>query len=342
MLIEHSANDFKKYLELFAEALKIKQQGDTLYIPERAGKGFLYAENFPAGISVMISDVEMNEEVIACRQMQPHVQFFSLLFNENVQKQNAESINGDDITFNLGNSMTRLVNSLVPNKSILPAKCRIRSVAIMFYKQALLNFLGVENTETFINNYFSLYLKKNFVSPIDADSRSILNEIHRDFFDHPLRKTFLENRIMLLLEKFLSDFIFKMPHNPKSMALRDEEINRLIIAESMLLKDYSVHPPTIELLSKTCAMSPTKFKNDFKMLYGLPVFEYFQKNRMAYARSLLTNDKYTIKEVGIMSGYVNLGHFAAAFKKEFGVLPSELQQINKVNRFNVEKESTSF
>ena len=33
---------------------------------------------------------------------------------------------------------------------------------------------------------------------------------------------------------------------------------------------------------------------------------------------------YTSKEVGMKIGYSNLSHFAAAFKKEFGILPSEL------------------
>ena len=78
-------------------------------------------------------------------------------------------------------------------------------------------------------------------------------------------------------------------------------------------------------------MSPTKFKNDFKMLYGLPVYEYYQKNRMAYARSLIQDCEHAIKEVGMMVGYSNLGHFAAAFKKEHGMLPSEWLHANKLH-----------
>ena len=342
MLIDYSPADFKKQLQHFANTIKTVPQGDFLFFPEKLGKGFLYAENFSSGISIMVADLEMSEEINITRQIQPNVQFFILLFNENVQRQtNAAEIEYDSNAYNLANSMTRLVTSLTPGKSILPAGIRAKSLSIMFNKQMLLNFIGVEAAEAFINNYFPVYLKKNYVSPIDAESRSILNEVHREIFEHPLSKVFIENRAMILLEKFLSNFILKMSHTLRSMALRDEEINRLVISESMLLRDYSVHPPTINLLAKTCAMSPTKFKNDFKMLYGLPVFEYFQKNRMAYARSLLQDNTYTIKEVGMMAGYTNLGHFAAAFKKEFGVLPSELQQMNKITRFNVEGETAS-
>jgi transcriptional regulator GlxA family with amidase domain len=59
-------------------------------------------------------------------------------------------------------------------------------------------------------------------------------------------------------------------------------------------------------------------------MYGLPIYEYYQKNRMIRARSLLLEGRYAIKEVGIMVGYSNLGHFAGSFRKEFGLLPSEV------------------
>ena len=342
MIVEHNATDFKKYLQYFATKINVVHQGNFLYIPEKLGKGFLYAENFSSGISILVSDVEMHEEISVIREMQTNTQFFILLFSENVQNQgNVSEIEYDGNLENLGNSMTRLITSLTLGKTTLPAASRAKSFSIEFNKQVLYNLIGVATTETFIHNYFSIYLKKNFVSPIDAESRSILNEVHKELFEHPLSKVFIENRAMILLEKFLSNFVLKIPNTLKGMALRDEEISRLVISESMLLKDYSLHPPTINMLSKVCAMSPTKFKNDFKMLYGLPVFEYFQKHRMAYAKSLLQDDKYAIKEVGIMTGYTNLGHFAAAFKKEFGVLPSELLQMNKISKFNVEGETAS-
>ncbi len=59
-------------------------------------------------------------------------------------------------------------------------------------------------------------------------------------------------------------------------------------------------------------------------MYGMPIYEYYQKNRMMRAKALLQEEKHAIKQVGIMVGYTNLGHFAASFRKEFGILPSEL------------------
>src|SRR5207248_6865962 len=94
--------------------------------------------------------------------------------------------------------------------------------------------------------------------------------------------------------------------------------------ESLLVKNYSGTPPNISSLSKMDTMNVTKFKKDFKAMYGLPIYEYYQKNRMMRAKALLMEGRYAVKEVGMMVGYTNLGHFAASFKKEFGVLPSEM------------------
>ena len=81
-------------------------------------------------------------------------------------------------------------------------------------------------------------------------------------------------------------------------------------------------------------MSPTKLKNDFKRMYGLPIYEYRQKNRMLKAKSMLLMGKFSIKEVGSMVGYKNLSHFAQAFKKEFNILPSEMHDKDGVLVYN--------
>ena len=45
---------------------------------------------------------------------------------------------------------------------------------------------------------------------------------------------------------------------------------------------------------------------------------------MQKAKSMLLSNKFSIKEVGMSLGYVNMSNFSAAFRKEFKVLPSQL------------------
>jgi AraC-like DNA-binding protein len=75
-------------------------------------------------------------------------------------------------------------------------------------------------------------------------------------------------------------------------------------------------------------MSPSKLKKQFKDVYGMPIYEYFQKNRMQKAREMLLEGNRSVKAVGMELGFSNLSNFSLAFKKEFDELPSELLKSN--------------
>jgi AraC-like DNA-binding protein len=94
--------------------------------------------------------------------------------------------------------------------------------------------------------------------------------------------------------------------------------------EGILTDNAIVIPPTIKELSRKVAMSDSKLKKIFKSVYGLPIYEYFQKHRMQKARLMLLSGNYSIKDVGYSLGYSNLSNFTLAFKKEFHKLPSEI------------------
>ena len=91
--------------------------------------------------------------------------------------------------------------------------------------------------------------------------------------------------------------------------------------ERELVKDLS-NAPTITQLAKQAALSPSKLKKQFKDVFGLPIYEHFQKVRMTRARELLLEGGRSVKEVGMELGYSNLSNFSLAFRKVFDTLPS--------------------
>lgn len=94
---------------------------------------------------------------------------------------------------------------------------------------------------------------------------------------------------------------------------------------SNLLNDF----PGIEAVSKKVGISPTKLKNDFKIIHKKGLFQYFRFHQMQLAEKLLTEKAKTVKEVATIMGYKNGSKFSTAFKNQFGVLPSNL--INNIN-----------
>lgn len=323
--LRYSDSVYTDFIQTCARLFNTKAEQNYLDIPANYGSGYMTSYMLPEGISVMLGETTFKEDIFLFRTPSPNHQFFILQFNETfaVKENQAQKVVEKDIE-RVEQNMVLLTNSLIQSKFLLPAHTRVRTVKLIFEKQHLLNLIPQETADKFITLYFSNIAKKANIEAIDAAYRVLLNEVLRVNGDHPLKFTFIQNRVLLLLERFLIHFVSRLQESEKSFKMKDDEISRLIKVESLLVKDFSVSPPTINELSKISAMSPTKLKKDFKSMYGLPLYEYFQKNRMMRAKDLLLEEKYAIKEVGMMVGYSNLGHFAASFKKEFGVLPSEL------------------
>jgi AraC-like DNA-binding protein len=103
-----------------------------------------------------------------------------------------------------------------------------------------------------------------------------------------------------------------------------KDLYKLMEVESLLVKNLAKAPPTLVDLAAYTDMSVSKLKSSFKKVYGSGIYEYYQKNRMLKAHNMLLSERFNVKEVGMQIGYSNLSNFSLAFKKEFGILPSQL------------------
>jgi len=324
--VNYNNNDYSSLAQMLVRSYGLQVDGSIIRLPKNIGEGFAIAYNLPDDLSVIISDTLLYDDLVFHRQATASQHYFILQFNESFTKgdEHVSSESNEHNVYNIRKNAVLLTSSLMDAKFFIPKGIRIRSVRIILGSDILNNYIGRETADKFLSNYFSMLLKNRNPELIGTDYRVLMDELIKEKIDHPLRIKFIYNRVMMMIEKLVTGFISKLENNNQFVKLKDDEINRLIKVESLLVKDYSGTPPTIAALSKIAAMSPTKLKRDFKAMYGLPIYEYYQKNRMIRARSLLLEGRYAIKEVGIMVGYSNLGHFAGSFRKEFGLLPSEV------------------
>ncbi|RXK85364.1 helix-turn-helix transcriptional regulator [Filimonas effusa] len=324
LMLQYNCDNYVELVHLLASKMQAPVRDNMIAIPARYGQGYLRAQNLQGGLSVLISDVLCAADIMLER-LPGYNSFYVLQFSEVMEEQIAQitSRGNTSIVTELTNSYVMLHNGQMESKNFIPAGTQVRSLLLIFERKHLLQFLEPDVADLFLSNYFSRLVQTGAVEPIDADYRALLDMLLRPSIDHPLPSNYMSNRCMLLLERFILQVMSKTEERPLTGKLSADEVNRLMRVEAKLVKDYTVPPPTIELLSKSAAMSATKLKRDFKLLYGLPIYEYYQRHRMKKARQLLMEGVHSIKEVGIMVGYSNLSHFAVSFKKEFGVLPSE-------------------
>ena len=80
----------------------------------------------------------------------------------------------------------------------------------------------------------------------------------------------------------------------------------------------------IDFLSKKFKISPTKLKESFKLLYGKPIFQYFQDQKMELALTYVKSKDLKIKDIAQKFDYENTSKFSRAFQKYHDKLPSKI------------------
>lgn len=101
------------------------------------------------------------------------------------------------------------------------------------------------------------------------------------------------------------------------------DVERLQRARSSLLSNLA-EPPSLAELARSAGFSETKLKVAFRTLFGSSVFAYLRTCRLEHAHRLLLERQLNVTEVAERVGYANPGKFAAAFRKHFGLRPSDI------------------
>lgn len=114
-------------------------------------------------------------------------------------------------------------------------------------------------------------------------------------------------------------------HGDADAALPFAARRRLLHARELLLADPA-RAPTIEALARACGMNGFSLKRGFKALFGTTLHALHQHERMRLAWRLIESSEMNVSEAGEHVGYSSLSHFSIAFKKQFGLLPSELKR----------------
>ena len=129
-----------------------------------------------------------------------------------------------------------------------------------------------------------------------------------------------------LLLQILGNIIehFSNRSNIPSSRLKLNDIERQMVVKEILLNNIFGKPPTLESIAKELKISVSKLKNDFKSVFGQPIYQYYLENKMKMAKNLLIANHGTVSEIGYQLGYTNISQFAAQFKKHFGVTPSQI------------------
>lgn len=319
--IEYIHTDYNELIKHFSKSFNSKIKEDKLQLSKDVGEGYMRFVKLPNGLQAIISDYTVHQDVLLQRKKIKD-DFFTLRFDEtSMEDEVSEEIIDNK---NSAKSAVFLMSTKFDWLFFTQKNTRIRGINIIFSREWLDNFLGIERVGEIIKKYLSLKTSAFNYEPLDAEYKRIMSEVLYCEEDRIFESLIIQNRIMLLMERFFTRIYKKMSDSSFEMKVSTDDLQRLMAVEAELLKDFSAIPPGIPKLARMAAMSPSKLKTTFRDIYGLPIYQYFQKHRMNKAKAMLLSQKYTVKDVGMEVGYSNLSNFAKAFKKSFDQLPSDI------------------
>lgn len=321
--------DFLLLLKDLASRIGTVVQNNVLLIPPTLGHGNLHALRMPNGLSVLVSDLSMDVDV-KLHRMKTMPAFYILAFDEVfIRTRFGQKIDNDEISVSPPIYSAAALHSTLFDTTMIAYKgCKVNSVRISFDHRWLARYFGISKEDELLMKYIFLKSKKLTLEPLDTDYRKYIDDIFKVDPEDPLYYTILENRIMLLIERFMNRIIEKMGEGGMPR-LRPEDVYKMMEVEAEITNDNASAPPKVQGLSEKFGIGPTRLKTLFKEVYGYPIYEYYQRYRMERARAMLLSGEYSVKETGYQLGYKSLSNFAKAFRQVFEYAPSDLTKAIK-------------
>jgi AraC-like DNA-binding protein len=329
----YQLKDFRNWLKGFSTLLNVPVTGGRIDIPPAMGEGYLLAANISPGISFVVMDFSLCEDLVFLRRRSTPYGL-SLFFNQ--------------VTVSNFFSIREQRNSITdknPNRANIFLSSTNYELEVTWSRNSRLKRVGIFFGPSFVNRCIKKDILLDLVvytdnrlhninkEPISFEYRQLLDDIFQSDAGSPLSHLLLHNRVLLLTEKFLHAFLSNDPLPQPSPGLRtkgkEKDIEALKNVERILTDNQLNKFPSINRLSRTAMMSSTKLKAKFKQLYGMKLYEFYNRHRLEQAKELLKTGNFSVKQVGMTIGFSNLSNFAKAFKKEFGILPKEMIRVSK-------------
>jgi len=160
--------------------------------------------------------------------------------------------------------------------------------------------------------------------PTNAAIQRVIQDIIQCSYTGHLKKLFLLSKSIELLVLQADAWHQAFQFRERQQYKRDD-VERIHYAREYLINNMET-PPSLSELSRIVGINEFKLKKKFKEEFNTTVFGYLADYRLGMARSFLEAGNKAVGDIAYELGYSSPQHFSAAFRKKFGVAPSELKK----------------
>lgn len=300
-----------------AHLLGTEVKDRRLEIPEKFGKGYCSGFVFNEHIRMLISNYELNEDIVV----------------ENPDTDASKRM----IFFKFQNIFPK-TETLQSDKqpetmpSVLIATSRVNTDdAISIHTNTAT--VNIEVDANYLNELFYLSDKSPILQSLLQNTQPLLFEqivypslqtIVNEIVTGTIDKTFELFYLRIKAEELICRLLMELEKRDEKRlyALNVHDIQTVYKVKEQML-DHLGTPPVIKELAAFANMSPSKLKRLFKQIFGNSIFSYYQEFRIKEAARLLKEEKLSVSDVGYELGFTNLSHFSRVFQEHIGVKPKQ-------------------
>jgi AraC-like DNA-binding protein len=318
------------FMEHMARILRTDYANGQIILPVIVGSGFLKNHHIEEGLSIrnLNFTLAIDFEFVRLAKVETEEKIFQLYF----------FLNNSDFRFTLGNDKEPLKPSAFSNTILLTNDMNVHGrfskndsvkVIIISFSVSWLQKNGFESYEWFKpvlaskENDKGLLLLES-LNMTDFTTASELNTLLVPNAEYIFT---IKTDAFLLIKRFF-DAIEK--RNDMDMhKTRPDYFFEMVKVEHRISEYLTANLPVIKVLSKEFNMSDSNLKRHFRIVYGKNIYEYYLEKKMTLAKDMILNEGKSISIVAYSLGYEKVSSFSKAFKKMYGVVPSDLKH-NKI------------
>ncbi|NJL41089.1 MAG: helix-turn-helix transcriptional regulator [Leptolyngbyaceae cyanobacterium SM1_4_3] len=177
--------------------------------------------------------------------------------------------------------------------------------------------------------------KVSFFPKVTPAIRQVAQQIFEAPFYGATRRLYLQEKVFELLTLQFEAILSDQKLSQSLAGRKSERVARVYHAGEVLTSRLE-NPPSLLDLARQVGVSDCTLRRGFQDVFGTTVVGHLAQQRMKHAEQLLREGDCTVAEVANQVGYAHLGHFAAGFKRQFGITPRECLSGRRVAASTVE------
>jgi len=288
--LNYKLTTYSDYIHQLAAIFQTTASNGRFAIPPSYGSGYFQVVQLTDAPEALLYDFTLNDTLILKRERDSQ-EHYTLIFDA-VDQEGSFRVTIDADAKNNGMeraSVFYLTSFLYDVETVLNKNIHTKGIRILLSLPWMQRYLQLAVNEAVLEKYIALKTAGIWYKPVNDELTTLLHELLNER-NTPL--LFYQNKILRIIELFFEWLYDEMKLLSGKSGINRHDIEMAQKIEAQLTDDVTQLPPTIKELARDVTMSESKLKKVFKAVYGLPPYEYFQKQRMQKARLMLLSGNY--------------------------------------------------